>query len=326
MSGPTRRGPRGAGERLSRLLVMLPWLMERREVPLADVAERFHLRADQVVADLELVAMCGLPPYVDELLDVYIDDDVVYAGVPRLFTRPLRLTAPEGVAILAAGRAAMAFPGADPSGPLGRALDKLAATLGIDDRGLVVDEVAPEHAETVRTAIERGAGLRIRYWTPSRGEVAERTIVPRRAFVRDGHWYVSADDDLSGERRTFRIDRIEAAMPVEPPTDAVVAPSDDDPLTWFEADPVDAERVVLRVPVGSLPIVERYPNVRRRDTDVGDGWAEIELPVSGEHWLARLLVRLGPTATLVSPSRWRNLGASRAAEVLARYRRDETRS
>ena len=35
-----RRGPRPAGERLSRLLVMLPWLMERGEVP---VAERFEV-------------------------------------------------------------------------------------------------------------------------------------------------------------------------------------------------------------------------------------------------------------------------------------------
>lgn len=318
MSASTRRGPRGTGERLNRLLVMLPWLMERGEVPIAEVAERFHLRPEQVVADLELVAMCGLPPYVDELIDVFIDDDVVYAGVPRLFTRPLRLTAPEGAAILAAGRAAMALPGADRSGSLGRALDKLAATLGVDERGLVVDEVAPHHADAVRRAVEDGAALRVRYWTPSRAEVVERTIVPHRVFVRDGHWYVSADDDLSGERRTFRIDRIESAEPVDRPADVAPAAAGDDPLAWFDADPADAERVVLEVPVGVLAVVERYPNVR-----VGDAGSErvrIELPVSSEHWLARLLVRLGPDARVVQPERWRSLGAQRAADVLARYR------
>ena len=66
--------------------------------------------------------MCGLPPFVDEMIDVFIDDDTVYVGVPRLFTRPLRLTAPEGFALVAAGRAAMQLPGADPTGPLGRGL------------------------------------------------------------------------------------------------------------------------------------------------------------------------------------------------------------
>ena len=59
--------------------------------------------------------MCGLPPFVDEMIDVFIDDDTVYVGVPRLFTRPLRLTAPEGFALVAAGRAAMQLPGADPA-------------------------------------------------------------------------------------------------------------------------------------------------------------------------------------------------------------------
>ena len=32
-----RRGPRPTGDRLRRLLVMLPWLMERGEVPVAEM-------------------------------------------------------------------------------------------------------------------------------------------------------------------------------------------------------------------------------------------------------------------------------------------------
>src|SRR5262245_25901936 len=115
-----RRGPEGAGPRLRRLLLLLPWLMERGQVPVAEATERFAVSEAQLIADLELVAMCGLPPYVDELIDVFIDDGVISVGIPRLFTRPLRLTAREGFALLAAGRAAMAVPGADPTGPLGR--------------------------------------------------------------------------------------------------------------------------------------------------------------------------------------------------------------
>ena len=100
---PPGSGRRTAEERLSRLLVMLPWLMERGEAPLADVARRFGLTPAEVARDLELAAMCGLPPFVDEMIDVFIDDDTVFVGVPRLFTRPLRLTAPEGFALVAAG-------------------------------------------------------------------------------------------------------------------------------------------------------------------------------------------------------------------------------
>ena len=72
-----RKGPRPTSERLRRLLVMLPWLMEREEVPLAEVAERFSVSEAELVKDLELASMCGLPPYQDELVDLYIDDDMV---------------------------------------------------------------------------------------------------------------------------------------------------------------------------------------------------------------------------------------------------------
>ena len=83
-----------------------------------------------LIHDVELAALCGLPPYVDEMIDLFVDDGVIYAGVPRLFTRPLRMTAREAFSLVAAGRAALQLPGADPTGPLARALDKVAAGLG----------------------------------------------------------------------------------------------------------------------------------------------------------------------------------------------------
>ncbi len=38
-----RRGPRPTGDRLRRLLVMLPWLMERGEVSVTEMCDRFEL-------------------------------------------------------------------------------------------------------------------------------------------------------------------------------------------------------------------------------------------------------------------------------------------
>ena len=311
-------GRRTAEERLSRLLVMLPWLMEQGEVPLADVAHRYGMSEAEVARDLELAAMCGLPPFVDEMIDVFIDDDVVFVGVPRLFTRPLRLTAPEGFALVTAGRAAMQLPGADPEGPLGRGLDKLAAALG--DDAVVVDlPIAPGSAATIeelRAAITTAARVQIEYWTPSRDEVTSRTITPRRVFNDRGEWYVVADDGRSGERRTFRVDRIESLAPtgehdtVEPVPAA--APPDRD---WF-AD-AGLRRVTLRLAPAARWVVERYPVddvVERRG-----GAVDATFPVASERWLERLLVRLGPDAEVRKPAEWRALGADVARRVLARY-------
>ena len=57
---PKRRGPKPAGERLRRLLVMLPWLMERGSVSVAEMAAHFRVSESELVSDLTLASLCGI--------------------------------------------------------------------------------------------------------------------------------------------------------------------------------------------------------------------------------------------------------------------------
>jgi proteasome accessory factor C len=317
------RPHRGAEERLRRLLVMLPWLMERGEVPLAEVAERFSLTGEEVAADLELVAMCGLPPFVDELIDIFIDEGTVFVGVPRLFTRPLRLNSTEAFELLAAGRAAMELPGADPSGPLGRGLAKLAAALGGDARidaglgeGLDVDLERSETADLVADAARRLERLRITYWSASRDESTERVITPRQVYADRGNWYVTATDHRTDTLRTFRLDRIESLEP----TGELGEPIDEplpEPGAWFLDGGMP--RVTIRLAPAARWVIETYPVDDVGEPD-GDGWVTARLPVASERWLERVLVRLGDRADVVEPARYAELGRAASARILARYR------
>ena len=308
-----KRGPRKTEERLRRLLVMLPWLMDNSPVPLTEMAERFQLTSAALVSDLELAAMCGLPPYLDEVIDVYLDEGLVHMGVPRFFVRPLRLTSPEGFALLIAGRAAMALPGADTGGPLGRALDKLSLVLGGDS--VVVEMERPIFTETLADACQTGARQRILYWSPARDESSTREISPRAVFTTGGHWYVVADDFRSGHERSFRIDRILETLPtgdVDPPRQITLP----DPDRWF-SDDADMTRVILSIRADRFWMVERFP-LDHVDPTV-DGWISVTLPVTSEQWLGRLLLRLGDAARVVAPSAWVDLAATEAAKVLANY-------
>ena len=313
----TRRGPRNAEDRLRRLLVMLPWLMERGEVSVDETAQRFDMTESEIAKDLELVAMCGLPPFVDELIDVFIDEGMIFVGVPRLFTRPLRLNSVEAWELLAAGRAAMELPGADADGPLGRGLAKLALALGDDDTsGVRIDLDRPEAATGLATAVRTAQQMRIRYWSPSRDETSERLIVPRQVFTDRGEWYVSADDDRSGEVRTFRIDRIESFEP----TGETVEPSGEPlptPGSWFTHESI--QRVTLRLAPAARWVAERFP-IDEIDGPDDDGWFTVTLPVASEPWFARTLVRLGPDVEVVDAPEWEAAARGAAARVLARYR------
>ena len=317
MSPAPRRSERAAESRLSRLLVLLPWLMERREVPLAEVAATFRMSPAEVESELELAAMCGVPPFVDELIDVFIDDETVFVGVPRLFTKPLRLTAPEGFALVTAGRAAMQLPGADPASALGRGLAKLAAALGedVDDSALVVDLAATPMVEEFVVATKRVERLRIRYWTASRDETTERELTPRRVFHERGEWYVAGNDHRSGEYRTFRIDRVESVEHTGTFDDADDDSAPDSSVAW--AADGSLPRATVRLQPAARWVVEEYPVDSA--TERGDGTIEARFAVVSERWLERLLLRAGTDAEVVEPAMWRDLGRRAAARVLRRY-------
>lgn len=330
-----------AEDRLRRLLVMLPWLMEEGEVPLERVAERFDMSEAEVVRDLELVAMCGLPPYTDEMIDLYIDEGMVHVGVPRLFERSLRLTAPEAFSLLAATRAALELPGVASGDALRRGLDRVAGALrnvgivaeeGVADAahnerkpsdstaGIEIDLSRPELTDGITEAVADRAELRIEYYSPTRDAVASRVIDPRHVFADRGNWYVVAIDEAAAERRTFRIDRIESlertGVALEPLDNSVeVVPE-------FFTD-VDVPRVTLRLGPEAMWVVDRYPHDAVEPAEPafdGSSRVEVTLPVASNWWLARLLVRLGPAAEVVGDSAAADAGRGLAADILARYR------
>ena len=61
MSPGRRPPPESATSRLSRLLDMVPWLLAHQGVPLEEAAAEFGVSTDQLVADLELLFVCGTP-------------------------------------------------------------------------------------------------------------------------------------------------------------------------------------------------------------------------------------------------------------------------
>ena len=306
---------RPATERLRRLLIILPWLMERGEVSVDEVAERFSVGVDDLIRDLELVSMCGLPPYVDEMIDVFIDEGMIFVGIPRLFTRPLRLSEVEAFELLAAGRAAMQLRGADLDGALARGLGKIAMGLGEDDTGLLVVAPTPAIVQELSQVIENRERVEVRYQSSKDVAPTDRLLEPFVVFSSQGNWYTHAHDVGAEGLRTFRVDRIES-LTVIGQAENEAPHSMPEPGIWF-AD-AEIERVTLRVAPRGRWIYERYP-VDEVSSPDADGWVEVRLAVTSRQWLERLLLRLGDAVEVVDPSSRRVVRSEAAARVLGRY-------
>ncbi|MGH9163974.1 MAG: helix-turn-helix transcriptional regulator [Acidimicrobiales bacterium] len=327
---PSGRPPSTPGPRLGRLLAMVPWLLEEGGASVTDIARRFGVAETEVVHDLALVGLCGVPPYGGgDLIDVWIDDDdFVHAYPGPFFTRPMQLSPAEGFAVLAAGRALAAVPGADRSGALARALAKLEAALG--QATLSVELAVPDQLPMVRDAVETGARLAVRYYSAWRDEVTEREIDPCLVHSAEGQWYLEAFCHRAGGMRRFRVDRLQSVVPTGEHFEAQDPPA---PTALFAAGP-DTRSLVVSLPASARWAVEAAPTLTLEAAptltleaapavtveDKPDGRLRATLPVAGTAFVERLLLRLGPDAEVLEPAEHRATGRDVAARLLARYR------
>lgn len=314
-----RRGPRSASERVAGLLIILPWLMKRKRVRLAEVAKQFRMSEEELIADLQMAAVCGVPPYTpDALVDVFIDEGWVVAEIPKLFSRPLRLTSAEMYAVIAMVQAAQKLPGAPSRSVLMSAVAKLAR-LAPDtaEAPVVIDLPNDPQLQELQTAQHESLELRIEYFNPSRSETAQRTIRVGKIFSEHGHWYVLADDEKSGAMRNFRVDRIRSIVrtgKVYDQADVARRAESEAEREWFGDE---LEIVTLRVRGDATWIAEAYPTVARQRNR--DGSIDVSLRVTSQHWLARLLLRGGRNVEVVSPVKYASLRATTAETVRAKY-------
>jgi proteasome accessory factor C len=301
------------------MLAIVPWVAGQADgATVEEICRRFDLAPDQLHACLDTVFMVGVHPYTpDALVDVIVDHDRVRITLPDFFTRPLRLTPAQAFALLAAGRSLQSVPGADPSGPLARGLAKLADTIGTGSPAVVEVDLgeAPGEALAVlqQAAVDRRT-VEIDYYSYGRDAQGVRRVDPWRVQAEQGQWYLEAWCHRSEAERVFRVDRIRSVTVLDTTFER---PEGVSPLEVFRPTPNDP-RVVLDLAPSATWVVGQYPVEAVEERT--DGRVRVTLAIAARPWLERLLLRLGPDATVVdAPEALRDAGPAAARRVLDRY-------
>ena len=308
-----------ASDRMQRVLAIVPWIAAHDGPRIDDICTRFGMTREQLIQDIDIASFVGVAPYTpDQLVEVVYDDERVWVRYPRMFTRPLRLTPEEGLGLLAAGSAALDLPGADPEGPLATAMAKLAGVLGVESSDVEVDlGTAPEATfEALQQAIAEQRAVELDYYSFARDDRSHRVIEPWRLWSDQGNWYVSGHCRSADGERVFRLDRIAAATVLD---ERVDPPPGELEVTRFSAD-TDTPRVTLELEPAGRWVVEAYPAEEVKE--LAGGRLRVVLAATATPWLERLLLGLGPAATVVEIDARlgdRSIGATAARRVLARY-------
>jgi proteasome accessory factor C len=312
----------GATAQLPRLLALLPYLLARPGVRLADVARTFGVTEARLRKDLDLLWVCGLPGHgPGDLIDVEFEGDTVTLLEPAGVTRPLRLTVDEALALLVALRALADTPGLDDRDAVDRALAKVEDAAGSAGgaTGRADMQVAGEERvlPVVRQALERGRRLHLSYYVPARDETTERDVDPMRLLLVEGRSYLEGWCRRVEGVRLFRLDRVDdvqvLAAPAAPPPEAeprdlsqgLFVPSPDDTLVTLALGPAGAW------------VADYHPCESVEDT--GDGGLLVRLRARDTAWVRRLALRLGAAGRVVAPAELAAQVRADAARALAAY-------
>jgi proteasome accessory factor C len=294
-------------ERLTRLLALVPYVVARRSVGVAETAEAFGVSEKELIDDLNLlwcVELRAPDPYCP--IDLSYEGGEIVVSAAESISRPLRLDMDEAAALLVALRTLAEYgggggrPGDDET--LSRVIAKVEEAAGsvaaaASSQVAVEVEVAPKIQAQVSDGLRR---LHLVYYVPGRDENTERDVDPMRLLLVEGRSYLEGWCHLAEAVRLFRLDRI---IDLEVLDVAATIPADARPIDveagLYRPAPGDVAVTIDLTPAGRW-VADHYP--RESATELGEGRIRVVLRTGDTGWIRRLALRLGDTGRIVAPA------------------------
>ncbi len=318
----TGTSPATGSVRLQRLLALVPYVVSRKVVGLAETATAFGVSERELVDDLNLlwcVELRSPDPYCP--IDLSYEGGEIVVSQAEQMDRPLRLAVDEASALLVALRM-LAEIGAG-SSALSRTIAKLEAAAGeaaapSAQVAVQVDKIAQQAVLTqLQDALARGRLVHLSYYVPGRDETTERDVDPMRLLVVDGRSYLEGWCRVAEAVRLFRLDRVLGLRVLDRPAEvpAGAEPKDVDQGLYRPA-PEDLQVEIELAPLGRW-VAEYYPC--ESTADLGDGRLRVTLRTPDTRWVRRLALRLGESGRVIAPAELAAQVREDAAAALAQY-------
>ena len=335
-SGIVSDAARRSLSRLERILLLVPYCVAHPGVSIGELAKRFGSPAKEIMDDLNLLFVCGLPDYTPaDLIEVSIAEDQVFIRMADYFARPLRLTRTEAIPLYLKAQALVNLLEGTTDGRSGlkelaslrTALDKLGKALLPQEGGVAeltkrikvqLESGEAKWLELLREAVTERKRIDVEYYTYTRDNMTRRKVDPHLVFASLGHWYFSGFCHMVQDKRMFRLDRIKS---LELTTDTFDPPADSDaelppPLVYVPGP--DAILVRIRVATGISDWLTDYFHMESTK-DLRGGRQELTFKVPSDRELEKLLLRFGSDVEVVEPVELADRMRDAAKAILALY-------
>ncbi|MEJ3404112.1 WYL domain-containing protein [Rathayibacter sp. YIM 133350] len=310
-------------ERTLFMLSLVPYLLERGEVAIDEVAAHFDVTPDLVRRTVELLPMTGIPGESKAYLanDLFeIDYDALDEGMVALTRNVVidetpRFSAREASALIAGLQYLSALPENADSEAIAALQAKLSRGASSTPRELAVGGSAPDAAlAVIRASLASATRLSFDYRN-AQGDTERRTVDPLRVESSDQDWYLRAWCHNRQAVRTFRLDRMSALTPSAEPighrADEVALPD-----TLFQGSPDDRE-VLIELPADAVGLLADFrPDEVSKQSG---GTVRVRLRVAHYHALKRLIAAHAGLMRVLEPAEARQAVQEWARAGAAQY-------
>lgn len=317
--------PPQAGDKLAFLLVLVPYLMERGRVPVAEVATHFGVPEEQVRAAVRLIAISGIPGETGtyqhaDLFDLAWDDfeendEILLTNLVAIDDSP-RFSAREAAALIAGLQYLSGLPENTDRTAISTLMAKLSSGASASPSPVAVEgSEANQVLAVIHDSVEAGTQLAFDYldW---KGERIRRVVDPLRVESLDNDWYLRAWCHLRQAVRTFRIDRmidpVHTGEPISPRSHAIALGD-----SLFEGSRDDII-VTLEVARAAFPLLADFSPAEPEDSADPER-VRTTIAVPHFHRLKRLVAGMAGAVTVVAPNEARSAVEEWAASGLSQY-------
>lgn len=316
------RKPLIATDRAALMLQLVPYLIGKGEVSIAEAADEFDVSVAQMRAMVETLTVIGLPgeggywQMANDLFDIdwdLLDErDIIVITNSVALERAPKLSAREAAALLTGLQMARSIPGVGDTDLFAGLLAKLARGASSTPADVILAPVSVDEVrDVVADALHRGVAVSFTYKAPDAAPTT-RTVDPVKVQIATGEWYLQGWCHLREAMRTFHLDRVSEITATDIPIEHGKDPVPD----WFESE--GGEIIVrIRFPESLAPMLGEY--LDRAVVETRDGVSTASIRVADEFSLRRLAARRGGAVEIIEPPAARRAAESWAAEGLAQY-------
>jgi len=293
--------------RAIRLLDLVPFLRANPGMNIKEIATEFKVSVSEIVSDLDLLMVCGLPGYTPlELIDLSTDEGYVTLRDPQNLEYPRNFTIHELLILKIALSALLVDSPPMLHSEIGSLISKLDHQMPnqISSEGILF---VPDNILNLRRigeeALVKNQQVEISYRNDTKDELTNRKISLIREYESEGEYFWDAWCHLANAKRTFNLEKISSAT-------LSMDPSSIGDLSGENA----ALTVRLRIRQKSQ-FFAKHQNILKQTEE-----PEIyEARIYQREWLVREILSAGETATVITPSDLKVQVKKRATQALSQY-------